>query len=220
MSALVSKKAAAHVKAELRNSWLLANYIQVVARVINARSKTSSGRGGWTFSPAVAIDTLPGEEQERAQKLYAAVTREDEAKIISVMEDSWKSYQSTSGLNDLKMSPELAANIKQEWLVHRYLGIVSEIVSASTLQSAAADGAAQPSASRKRSREASAGTFDNAPTPKKASAVTDVAAQPGASPKRCRAASAATSDDAPTPKTKIRRRCGETSTAVRVKKTF
>ena len=85
------------------------------------------------------------------------------------------------------------------------------------MPSADADVAARPSASRKRSREASAGTFDDAPTPKKPSAVSDVAARPGASPKRSRAASGATSDDAPTPKKKIRRRGSEMSTAAREK---
>ena len=155
MGALLSTEAPPHVKAELRNCWLLKNYTQVVSRVLNARSQTSSGCGGWTFSPAVSIETLPCEEQERAQKLYAAVTREAEAKIICVTEDSWNSYQSNIGFD---MPPELAASVKQQSLVDRYLGIVSDIVSASSLPSADADVAARPSASRKRSREASAGT--------------------------------------------------------------
>ena len=128
MSALVSKKAPAKVKADLRNCWLLKHYTQVVSRVLKARSQTSSGCGGWTFSPAVSIETLPCEEQERAQKLYAAVTREAEANISCVTEDAWNSYQPTIGFD---MPPELAANVKQQWLVNEYLDIVSNNMPAS-----------------------------------------------------------------------------------------
>ena len=106
------------------------------------------------------IDTLPGEQQERAQKLYAAVTRDDEVKIRNVMEESWKSYWTTSGLNNVETSPELVANIKQDWLARRYLDIVSEIVSASALQSTTATVTARADGSRKRSRETAAERSD------------------------------------------------------------
>ena len=138
IGAFFASNVAADVKAVLRKSWLRANYTQVVARVLHARWKKASARKGWSFSPAVPIDTLAKEEQ--------------------------------------------------------------------------------PSSSLKRCREVSDGTCDNAPTPKKASTVTDVAAHPGATLKRSSEASATTPVDAPTPTTSIRRRCGETSTGVPVKK--
>ena len=61
MSKMMSKEVTAYAKEEFRNSWLLANYTHIIARVMNTRSKTSNARGDWSFDPEVAIDTLPGE---------------------------------------------------------------------------------------------------------------------------------------------------------------
>ena len=84
MSSMVAKLPAStlpDIKAKLRSSWLRENYIKIVSRVLSARSQTSAGREGWTFTPAVSIAALPRQDQERAATVYAAVTRSTEAEI-------------------------------------------------------------------------------------------------------------------------------------------
>ena len=85
------------MKAELRSVWLVHNYVNVVSRVMNARSQMSAGGDGWTCIPAVRIEDLPCQERERALTLYAAVTREKEADILRATEDRWSSHQVASG---------------------------------------------------------------------------------------------------------------------------
>ena len=144
VAALLPASAQPEMKAELRSSWLLHNYTNIVSRVLNARSQTSAGREGWTFTPAVSIAALPSQEQGRALTVYAAVTRDTEADILRATEDTWSSYQSSLGFN---MTTELAAILKQEWLAREYVGIVSSIVSASPMRSAGSAVAARPSGS-------------------------------------------------------------------------
>ena len=188
-----------------------------VARAGVMRIDAKVARNGWCYCSPVPIDTLSGKKQECAQELYAPLTRADESKIITnVMEDSGIWHQSARGLNNMTLSSEVAANIKHEFLVNPNPGIVSEIVSASALHSTAAAGPVQPSSPLKRSRKASTETCDNAATLEKAATDTHVAAHPRATHKRSREPSTTTPDDAQTPKTKIRRRCGETFTPVRV----
>ena len=221
MSKMMSKEVTAYAKEEFRNSWLLANYTHIIARVMNTRSKTSNACGDWSFDPEVAIDTLPGEEQERAQKVYAAVTRDDEVKIRNVVEESWKSYWTTSGFKTLDTSPELVANIKQDWLAVRYLNIVSEIVSASALQSTTAAVTPGTDCSRKRSREAADEISNHVATPTKGSAGTDTAMQTGAiaTLRRTRVVLPTRMDrDGHNSRARIRRRSSETFAGVRVKK--
>ena len=213
MSKMMSKEVTAYAKEEFRNSWLLANYTHIIARVMNTRSKTSNARGDWSFDPEVAIDTLPGEEQERAQKVYAAVTRDDEVKIRNVVEESWKSYWTTSGLNNVETSPELVADIKQDWLARRYLDIVSDIVSASALQSTTATVTARADGSRKRSREAAAEISNHAATPTMASPGTENAMQTCGTTTLRRTRVTLPTKDKP-----IRRRSSETFSGIRVKK--
>ena len=93
--------------------------------MLNARSQTSAGREGWTFTPAVSIEALPYQEQERARTVYAAVTREREADILRATEDTWSSYQSRFGFT---MPSGLSASLKQEWLAREYVDIVSIFV--------------------------------------------------------------------------------------------
>ena len=66
VAALLPASAQPDMKAELRSSWLLHNYTNIVSRVLNARSQTSAGREGWTFTPAVSIAALPSQEQGHA----------------------------------------------------------------------------------------------------------------------------------------------------------
>ena len=147
VAALLPAGAHPDMKAELWNSWLLHNYSNIVSRVLNARSQTSAGREGWTFTPAVSIEALPCQEQERALTVYAAVTREAEADILRATEDTWSSYQSRFGFT---MPSGLSASLKQEWLAREYVDIVSSIVSASPMRSASSAVAASPSASHTR----------------------------------------------------------------------
>ena len=169
VAALLPASAQPDMKAELRSSWLLHNYTSIVSRVLNARSQTSAGCEGWTFTPAVSIEALPCQEKGRALKVYASVTREEEADILRVTEDSWSSYQSSLGFS---MAPELAASLRQEWLAREYVDIVSSIVSASPMRSAGSAVAARPTASHTRgvrplATAASAGTAEDVPTPKR-----------------------------------------------------
>ena len=169
VAVLLPASAEAGVKAELRSSWLQQNYINIVSRVLNARSQTSAGREGWTFTPAVSVDALPGQEKGRAIAVYAAVTREAEADILHATEDKWSLYQSSLGFS---LTPELAASLKQEWLPREYVDIVSSIVSASPKRSAGSPGAARSSPSHTRGvrlsdTAASAGNAQDVQTPKR-----------------------------------------------------
>ena len=215
VGSLLAVDTTSEVRNSLLEGWLQREYIDIVKQVVSEEADKHDAmwcfipevRGEWCFDPALAIDTLPGEQQERAQKLYAAVTRDDEVKIRNVVEESWKSYWTTSGLNKVETSPELVADIKQDWLARRYLDIVSEIVSASALQSTTATVTARADGSRKRSREAAAEISNHAATPTMASPGTENAMQI----RRTRVT-------LPTKDKTIRRRSSETFSGIRVKK--
>ena len=191
VAALLPAGAHPDMKAELWNSWLVHNYSDIVSRVLNARSQTSAGREGWTFTPAVSIEALPYQEQERARTVYAAVTREREADILRATEDTWSSYQSRFGFT---MPSGLSASLKQEWLAREYVDIVSSIVVASPMRSAGS--ASIVSASPMRSASSA------------------VAASPSASHTRGVQPLDTAASDVQTPKRKIRRRGSDTSTNV------
>ena len=65
-SSLLGPETPAHVKAQVRNNWLRKHYTDIVSQVVEARSH-------WTFDPAVAVNMLPCEKQERAQQLLSLI---------------------------------------------------------------------------------------------------------------------------------------------------
>ena len=77
VASLVPASALASVKTEFRRSWLEQHYVKIISRVLNATSKTLADGGAWTFVPLVPLEVLPAEDRERAQKLYATMTRDN-----------------------------------------------------------------------------------------------------------------------------------------------
>ena len=132
-AALLPASTPSNVRAEIRRSWLVEKYVNVVSQVVNARTQTSADGDSWTFQPAVSIESLPCAERVRAATVFSVVTRETEADILRVTEDRWSSYQAILGF---VMCIELAANLKKEWLIREYVDIVSSVTSSAPTSSA------------------------------------------------------------------------------------
>ena len=120
----------AGMKAELRRTWLKANYIRIVTRILKTRSEMSTVCSSWTFVPAISIEALPCQEKARAMGVYGAVTREVEGEIARTTEETWRSYALNFGGN---MSFDLMEKVKQQWLAAKYVDIVEGIVTGSRI---------------------------------------------------------------------------------------